>query len=166
MQTCYLFNTSLVPMKFNLKVLSDSDATRSFDGNFNNFDISNFKEFSIVPRSGTIAPQSEMKIMIEFVPHFIKKYETSLAVDIEDVGDEFYLLPISARSTVPTISLLTSTLDLGRCFIYHVYNRSLKISNETSLAARYFIMPSHSDSPFKFQSLQSEVKPNFQLLLS
>lgn len=144
-------------MKFSLRVLSDSEATRSFDGNFNSFDISNFKEFSIIPKSGMISPQSEMKIIVEFIPHFIKKYETSLAVDIEDVGDEFYLLPISARSTVPTISLLTSTLDIGRCFINHTYNRSIKLSNDTSLASRYFIMPSHSDNPFKFQSAQSEV---------
>ena len=145
-------------MKFSLRVLSDNEATRSFDGNFNNFDISNFKEFSIIPKSGVIAPQSEIKILIEFIPHFLKKYETSLAVDIEDVGDEFFLLPITARSTVPTISLLTSTIDIGRCFIYHTYNKSIKLSNETSLAARYFIMPSHSDSPFKFLSPQSEVR--------
>lgn len=144
-------------MTINLKVLSDSEATRSFDGNFNNFEISNFKEFSVTPKSGTIPPQSEMKISVEFIPHFLKKYETSLAVDIEDVGEEFFLLPISARSTVPTISLLTTAVDLGRCFIYHKYTRIIKLSNDTSLSARYYIMPSQTGNSFRFQSLHAEV---------
>jgi hydrocephalus-inducing protein len=121
----------------------------------------NFKEFSITPSTGIIPAQSEIKLMVEFVPHFIKKYETSLIVDIEDVGTDLFSLPISARSTVPKINLLTGSVDLGRCFVFHSYERFIKLSNETSLKARYYLVPSKSTDQFKFHSHQAEVWNHF-----
>lgn len=160
-QTCILTNTSLVPMKFNLHVLNDidlithqniSDDTTT-DTSENN---STFKEFSITPSTGTLQPQSDVKILVEFIPHYIKKYETSLVVDVDDVGKQLYLLPISARSVVPSITLLTSKVDMGRCFINHTYTKTVKLSNESSLPARYFILQRENQELFRFKSSQPE----------
>lgn len=171
-QLCYLTNTSLVPMNFSLRVASDSDEEmRVVDDekllksrkaiNNSNGDFS-FKEFSIVPSTGLIPPQSEIKLLIEFVPHFIKKYETHLIVDIDDVATDLYKLPITARSIVPAINVLTSTIDMGRCFIYHSYEKIVKLTNETTLKARYYLLPSKSHDPFNFTSNYSEgvIEPN------
>lgn len=165
--TCSLKNTSLVPMAFSLRVASDSEAreqTMVYDSfqSINSNDSYNFKEFSIKPSAGIILPQSDIKVVIEFVPHFIKKYETFLVVDIEDVGNELMMLPITARSTVPSITLLTTSVDMGRCFIYHTYEKFIKLSNETCLKARYYILPSKNSDPFKFTSNQAEgvIEPN------
>ena len=148
-------------MTFNLRVASDSEARDSSvnesDPSRTDADDYNFKEFSLTPSIGIIPPQSEVKVLVEFVPHFIKKYDTFLIVDIEDVGNELLSLPISARSTVPTISLLTNSVDMGRCFIYHAYEKTIKLSNETPLKARYYILPSKSQDPFNFTSNQAEV---------
>jgi hydrocephalus-inducing protein len=153
-QSCILYNTSLVPMAFNLRALSDCESTRTFE---NESSSSNFKEFSIVPSTGTIPPQSEVKINVEFIPRFIKKYETSLAVDVDEVGDEYYLLPVTARSNVPNIILLTPSIDMGRCFIQYAYSASIRLSNETTLPARYHILSSEIDDVFQFSSEQAEV---------
>lgn len=142
---CILKNTSLVPMTFNLRVASDSESNNH-----------NLKEFSIKPSTGNILPQSDIKILIEFVPSFIKKYETNLVVDIEDVANELMLLPITARSSVPNINLLTNNNDMGRCFIYYPYEKYIRLSNETPLKARYSILPSEPEDPFKFTSSQAE----------
>lgn len=150
---CLLANTSLVPMSFNLRVASDSEAREIVD----NQDDYNFKEFSLIPSTGVIPPQSEIKLLVEFVPHFIKKYETTLIVDVDNVGNDLFSLPISARSTVPQITLLTPNIDLGRCFIYHSYEKTIKLSNETPLKARYILLPSKSTDAIKFTSNQEEV---------
>ncbi len=161
-QTCYLMNTSLVPMSFNLRVESDSETAQSTlrEPNNENDDYLkdyNFKEFSVTPSSGLIHPQSDTKIVIDFVPHFIKKYETSLIVDIEDVGNNLFNLPILARSSVPSINVVSPVIDLGRCFIFYPYERTVKLSNETPLKARYQLLPSKDGDPYKFNSNQSEV---------
>lgn len=184
-QSCFLTNTSLVPMHFNLKVASDSQITfqdetisksseifvrssESFrspnDTGRKSTDLLpkyagsyNFKEFSITPSTGILPPQSEIKIYIDFVPHYLKKYETSLTVDIDNVGTDLYNLPITARSSVPTINLLTTGIDMGRCFINYSYEKHVKLSNESSLKARYILLTDKPESPFRFSSKQLEV---------
>lgn len=145
-------------MSFNLRVASDNELREAnHRSDEANRETLNIKEFSITPNSGIILPQSEAKILLEFVPHFIKKYETSLIVDIEDVGTDLLSLPISARSSVPSVSLLTSSVNMGRCFIFHSYEKQIKLSNESNLKARYFILPSKDRDLIKFTSAQAEV---------
>ncbi len=158
-------------MNFNLRVASD-DLNNSnqqeiiLDQNqqLSSSNSYNFKEFSILPSNGLIPPQSQIKLLIEFVPHFIKKYETFLIVDIDDVGSDIFNLPITARSIVPNISVVTQTIDMDRCFIYHSYEKIVKLSNDTSLKARYFIQPTNEDEidSFFFTSNQLEgvIEPN------
>ena len=145
-------------MSFNLRVASDNDESNDSTAS----GAHNFKEFSILPSSGLIPPQSQIKLLVEFVPHFIKKYDTFLIVDIDDVGNDIFNLPISARSVVPSIDVLTQQIVMDRCFIFHSYEKIVKLSNTTSLKARYFIQPSQNDDPFYFTSAQLEgvIEPN------
>lgn len=156
-------NTSLVPMGFNLRVASDCEAQTKEDSTLEDDSIYNFKEFSVLPSSGQIPAQSQVKLTIEFVPHFIKKYQTALLLDIDDIGlTELFSLPISARAIVPQISLATPMIDLGRCFIYHGYETIVRLANETTLKARYSLVPSSEEDAITFVSAQSEgvIEPN------
>lgn len=148
-------------MNFNLRVASDCEKHSSnLDEKYNADENSvyNFKEFSIIPSSGQIPAQSSIKLAIEFIPRFIKKYETALLLDIDDIGlSELFSLPITARSTVPQITITTSMIDLGRCFIYHGYESSIKLTNDSCLKARYQLIPSAEEDAIKFTSIQSEV---------
>jgi hydrocephalus-inducing protein len=184
-QTCVLRNTSLVPMSFYLRVASDdigpfgleansNDAmvvdedellsnkttARSLQANPSNIGF-HFKEFSIKPSNGVLQPQSEIKVHIDFVPHFIKNYDTSLIIDIEDVASDLFYLPITARSTVPSITLVTPFIEMGRCFIYHSYEKVIRVSNDTNLKAKYSVEvskpnPNNDSELFNFQSKQAE----------
>lgn len=55
------------------------------------------KEFEIIPSSGTIPPQSEIKVTVNFISNTIKKYEMNLVVDVDNVGEEIVSLPITAK---------------------------------------------------------------------
>lgn len=148
-------------MNFSLRVASDciskiSDINRDIEEDGS---LYNFKEFSVIPSSGLIPAQSRVKLLVEFIPHFIKKYETALVLDIEDIGlTDFFNLPITARSSVPHITVATPTIDLGRCFIHHSYECIVQLSNDTSLKARYELIPSDELDPIKFIGMnQSDV---------
>lgn len=55
------------------------------------------REFEIIPSSGTIPPQSEIKVTVKFISNTIKKYEMNMVVDVEGVGEEVVTLPITAK---------------------------------------------------------------------
>lgn len=165
-------------MSFNMRVASDDEARdltsmsygavvsdspkETGENSTRDLNDYNFKEFSITPSTGIIQPQSDIKVLVEFVPHFIKKYDTVLVVDVEDVGLELFNLPISARSTVPNVTILSPQIDLGRCFIYYPYESYIKLSNQTTLKARYTLLPSKVHDSIKFQSNLAEgiIEPN------
>jgi hydrocephalus-inducing protein len=55
------------------------------------------KEFQIRPAHGTIPPQSDTKIYVDFIPKAIQKYDTFLHVDVDGVGKNIFSLPITAK---------------------------------------------------------------------
>lgn len=55
------------------------------------------KEFEILPESGILQPQSEVRVTVNFISNTIKKYEMNLVVDVENVGEEILSLPILAK---------------------------------------------------------------------
>ena len=59
-----------------------------------------------------------------------------------------FSLPITAQSVVPTITLTTSLLDYGRCFVNYPYTKNLVLKNESNLPAIYESLP-----PLDLQSL-------------
>lgn len=102
-QICTLTNTALVPMTFNLRVPGDGSgesicSTSEYDSTLSeNGSILPPKEFEITPSSGTLAAQSEIKLKVDLCSNTVKKYDLSMVVDIEGVGDEIVSLPISAK---------------------------------------------------------------------
>lgn len=55
------------------------------------------REFEIIPSTGTILPQSEIKVTVKFISNTIKKYEMNMVVDVDSVGEEIVSLPITAK---------------------------------------------------------------------
>ena len=109
-QKCSLMNTSLVPMSFHLRVPGDGhspsicatadlemDAPQITSTPRHGLPGSSAKEFEILPSTGTIPPQSEMKVEVTLTSNQVRKYENVLVVDIDHVGEEILSLPITAR---------------------------------------------------------------------
>lgn len=109
-QTCSLMNTSLVPMSFHLRVPGDGHtpsicATSDLDPETprtastprHGLSGSLAKEFEILPSTGTIPPQSEMKVAVTLTSNQMRKYENVMVVDVDHVGEEILSLPITAR---------------------------------------------------------------------
>ncbi|KAK3085440.1 hypothetical protein FSP39_003318 [Pinctada imbricata] len=147
-QTCMLQNTSLVPMKFHIRVPGDgitdsmcstSDLETGREGGSPTppVGVGPPKEFEIVPSTGTLQPQSDMKIKVNFTSNTVKKYEMALVVDVENVGEEILQLPLTAKCIVPPVTVLSPILDYGRCFLRHPYEHNVKLHNDTDLPARY-----------------------------
>ncbi|CAF4810740.1 unnamed protein product [Rotaria sp. Silwood1] len=158
--TCHLYNTSLVPMPFKLHIDQDKNKKVnlvSFDDDEDeeDEDIINNNEFQIRPSRGIIPPQSDTKIYVDFIPKSIQKYDTFLQVDVDGVGNNIFSLPITAKSTVPRITLHNDILDLGRTFLNHPNERYIRLQNSTSLPMRYQFLYPHSGY-LHFQSNESE----------
>ncbi|XP_025115052.1 hydrocephalus-inducing protein-like isoform X4 [Pomacea canaliculata] len=152
-KTCTLMNTSLVPMSFHLRVPGDGTtpsicATSDMES-LGHTDqptprqgiLGSVKEFDILPSTGTIPPQSEMKVTITLTSNQIRKYENVLVVDVDHVGEEILSLPISAKCIVPTVTLLTPVMDFERCFLGYPYEHYIRLYNDSDLAAKYIIIP-------------------------
>ncbi|KAL5021171.1 hypothetical protein ScPMuIL_000326 [Solemya velum] len=164
-QTCLLMNTSLVPMTFHMRVPGDgvvesicgtSDLDSTSDTTTPRQSVANGppKEFEIIPASGTLGPQSELKVTVKFISNTIKKYENALVVDVANVGDEVLSLPIYAKCIVPTVIVLSPVLDYGRCFIRHPYEHIAKLHNDSELPAKYELLQQHlmDETPVLFRS--------------
>lgn len=152
-QTCTLMNTSLVPMSFHLRVPADGhlpaicattdlelDAPITLPTPRHGITAS-AREFDILPSTGTIPPQSEMKVTVTLTSNQTRKYEQVLVVDVDHVGEEILSLPITAKCIVPLVTVLTPMLDYGRCFMRFPYVRHIRLHNDTDLPAKYIILP-------------------------
>ncbi|XP_064641495.1 hydrocephalus-inducing protein-like isoform X2 [Lineus longissimus] len=157
-QFCTLHNSSLVPMTYTLRIPGDGDtpSVEATDDEAIDNSIHNPKEFEITPNTGTLPPQSNKKIQIDFVSNTLRKYDTALVVDVKGVGDEIVSLPIISRCVIPNITVLTPILDYGRCFLNHPYEQNAKLSNDSDLPAKYEVIPQVDDDliPIKFYSPQ------------
>ena len=71
----------------------------------------------------------------------MKSYSTALIVDVEEAGLEVFSIPITAKSIVPQVTLLTQLLDYGRCFLHHPYVLDVEIFNDSSLPVKYEMPP-------------------------
>ena len=71
----------------------------------------------------------------------MKTYSTALVVDVDEAGKDVFSLPISAKSVVSPITLLTPLLDFGRCFIQHPYVQNVELLNDSNLPVKYEMSP-------------------------
>lgn len=89
-QQLSLFNTSSVPMQFQLSCVDQVDG-------------GDMADFTMIPPLGEILPHSTMKIELIFSPSAIRSYACDLMVDVDGVGTDLLRLPISAQSLVPEV---------------------------------------------------------------
>jgi hydrocephalus-inducing protein len=99
-------------------------------------------EFKIEPARGAVAPKSESRIQLDFLPTmhrlFVLKpsfymflircsYDMYLAVDIEGVGEEMATIPIFGECVVPEVVVITPVIDFARCFLGYPYKKVVDV---------------------------------------
>uniref|UniRef100_A0A8C9M285 HYDIN axonemal central pair apparatus protein n=1 Tax=Panthera tigris altaica TaxID=74533 RepID=A0A8C9M285_PANTA len=157
---CSLNNTSLVPMTFKLRVPGDGDGQKSISRceqysdnkrplwNKDERPITKPKEFTITPSSGTIRPQGFAAIRVTLCSNTVQKYELALVVDVEGIGEEVLALLITARCIVPTLHMVNTEVDFGRCFLKYPYEKTVQLVNHDDLPGCYEVLPQvHEDMP-------------------
>ncbi|XP_044902281.1 hydrocephalus-inducing protein homolog isoform X9 [Felis catus] len=157
---CSLNNTSLVPMTFKLRVPGDGDGHKSISSceqysdnkipfwNKDERPVTKPKEFTITPSSGTIRPQGFAAIRVTLCSNTVQKYELALVVDVEGIGEEVLALLITARCIVPTLHMVNTEVDFGRCFLKYPYEKTVQLVNHNDLPGCYEVLPQvHEDMP-------------------
>uniref|UniRef100_A0A8C8TUT7 HYDIN, axonemal central pair apparatus protein n=1 Tax=Peromyscus maniculatus bairdii TaxID=230844 RepID=A0A8C8TUT7_PERMB len=151
---CSLNNTSLVPMTFKLRVRGDGEGQQSIPSYSQESDIKRRswinteisatkpKEFTITPSSGTIRAQGFAAIKVTLCSNTVQKYELALVVDVEGIGEEVLALLITAsRCVVPTLQLVTTEVNFGRCFLKYPYEKTIQLVNRDDLPGCYKVLP-------------------------
>ncbi len=94
-------------------------------------------------------------VQLHFTPSSVKAYNALLVVDIQEAGKNVFSLPITAKSIVPPIQLLTPLLDYGRCFLKHSYSGILELLNNSGFPVKYSMCPQVDKSLLIYSSAQS-----------
>uniref|UniRef100_UPI003AADF4DB hydrocephalus-inducing protein homolog n=1 Tax=Centroberyx gerrardi TaxID=166262 RepID=UPI003AADF4DB len=160
--TCTLFNTSLVPMTFALRVLGDglgspsvtsakqvSELSRSqWQGSAARDPQTRPVEFTLSPASGTVRAMSDATIEVTLCSNTVRRYRLALVVDVDGVGEEVMTLPINARCVVPEVVVETPLLHFQRCFLGHPYEQQARLANTGILPACYGVLDQeYEESP-------------------
>ncbi|KAM5296381.1 hydrocephalus-inducing protein homolog isoform 1-T2 [Glossophaga mutica] len=152
---CSLNNTSLVPMTFKLRIPGDGvSSCRDYSDNQgpswnkDKIPITKPKEFTITPSCGTIRSQGFAAIRVTLCSNTAQKYELALVVDVEGIGEEVLALLITARCIVPSLRLVNTEVDFGRCFLKYPYAKTIQLVNHDDLPGCYEVLPQvREDSP-------------------
>ncbi|XP_054435188.1 hydrocephalus-inducing protein homolog [Pteronotus mesoamericanus] len=156
---CSLNNTSLVPMTFKLRIPGDGVGHESVSNceqysdnkrpwNKDEIPITKPKEFTITPNCGTIRSQGFAAIKVTLCSNTVQKYELALVVDVEGIGEEVLALLITARCIVPTLRLVNTEVDFGRCFLKYPCEKTIQLVNHDDLPGCYEVLPQVcEDSP-------------------
>ncbi|KAM7413943.1 hypothetical protein PAMA_018980 [Pampus argenteus] len=159
---CALFNTSMVPMTFALRVLGDGlgsasvtsakQLSETFRNNWQGSAARDLHErpveFTVSPAAGSVRAMSDVTIKVTLCSNTVKRYRLALVVDVEGVGEEIMTLPINARCVVPEIVVDTPVLDFQRCFLDHPYVRQVQLTNNSDLPACYGVLDQeYEESP-------------------
>ncbi|XP_029378255.1 hydrocephalus-inducing protein homolog [Echeneis naucrates] len=151
---CTLFNTSLVPMTFALRILGDglgspsvTSAKQVSEVSRNNWQGSAARdlharpvEFTVSPAVGSVRAMSDVTIKVTLCSNTLRRYRLALVVDVEGVGEEIMTLPVNARCVVPDIVVETPVLDFQRCFLDYLYEQHVHLTNPSTLPACYGVL--------------------------
>ncbi|NXI17609.1 HYDIN protein, partial [Irena cyanogastra] len=148
-----LFNTSLIPMAFNLYIPGDGSGGPSVDSSavvlkprrqFWSKEARGLmrpREFTISPCSGTVRPLESQDITVTLCSNTIGDYELELLMDVDDVGKKVLALPLTARCNVPSLRVLNPLLTLEDCWLKLPYERKLILENDSDFPGCYFVLP-------------------------
>ena len=123
---------------------SDNIAQRNEveNNNFNGIDSRNIGEFDGYHFKGCIYPHSSINLQILFKSITVTKYRNySVSIDIENVGDKYLTLPISAHCVVPEIHIEEKEIDLKDCYLKYEYSGNVTIRNDNDLPVTYQFIP-------------------------
>ncbi|XP_071313817.1 hydrocephalus-inducing protein homolog isoform X2 [Trachinotus anak] len=151
---CTLFNTSLVPMTFALRVLGDGLGSPSVTSAKQVSEVSRNiwqgsaardlharpVEFTVSPAASSVRAMSDVTIKVTLCSNTVRTYRLALVVDVEGVGEEIMTLPINARCVVPEIVVETPVLDFQRCFLSYPYEQHVQLTNPSTLPACYGVL--------------------------
>lgn len=70
----------------------------------------------------------------------------NLKIDILNVGEGLYSIPVLAESSVPTVRVYPNELIFDRAYLRHQEERELRIINESDLPARFEVTPQSKES--------------------
>lgn len=57
------------------------------------------------------------------------------------MAENQHTIPIKAECAVPMITLESSVVDFGECFVRYPYKKTIKMFNESKLPAKFEIVP-------------------------
>ncbi|KAJ3596857.1 hypothetical protein NHX12_003257 [Muraenolepis orangiensis] len=156
--SCTLFNTSMVPLTYVLRVPGDgagppsgtsSQQVSQLAGvNWSREPGTQPTEFSLDMAAGTIRAMSDETIEVTLCSNTVRTYRLALVVDVQGVGQDVMALPINARCVVPEVVVQTQCLDFNQCFIGHPYTQHTRLFNSGQLPACYRLLDQErEDSP-------------------
>ena len=122
-RTLNLSNTSEIPMRFRLRVPNEVGEPHD--------------EFEVLPSQGILLPHGSVQVKLSFISTKVAKYNLSMLVDVEAVGDSLLTLPITAECIVPAIEASADALEYNDTFIGYTYEQSVTIINPSHLPAKY-----------------------------
>ena len=152
-----LSNTSEIPMTFHFKV--PVNAKEEEEGDITSTLPVN-SEFTVVPQTATLPPNFQQLIKVSIflyiwnvyhqscivfsqlslTPLSVTTYSTMLVMELQETGKNTFSLPISAKSVVPHITLLTPLLNYGRCFLDHPYILNTELCNSSNFPVKYKVL--------------------------
>ncbi|GAB1599203.1 hypothetical protein Ahia01_000197500, partial [Argonauta hians] len=146
-KTFKMHNTSLIPMNFRLHVPGDGivnsipSVKRSYYPKRTEPQTLPPREFKIMPCEGTLNALSFINITVQFVSNTVSYYDLALVVDVINVADRVFSMPIKARCMVPSLIVKNPVLNFNRCFLNYPYTQNVTLENLSSLPARYDLEP-------------------------
>ncbi|NWV44296.1 HYDIN protein, partial [Grantiella picta] len=150
---CCLFNTSLAPLAFNLRIPQDGSGELSISSSAQMFQttcqpwrngakgLMKPKEFQINPCRGTICSLASQDIEVTLCSNTVGEYKGELVVDVDGVGERVSALSLTARCIVPPLRVLNSTVTFGRCCVKVPYEKKLTLVNDSDFPGCYILVP-------------------------
>lgn len=100
----------------------------------------------------TSSPSSPLSCQVLFTPQQVKTYSTMIIMRLEEMGKDVFSLPITAKSVVPHITLLTPLLNYGRCFLDHPCTREAELLNDSDLPVKYTVPNDTGDARLAYST--------------
>lgn len=95
-------------------------------------------EFDIQPSSTVLQPGEKRDIVMTFIPTALKVYDCTLYVDVLSVGTKLLSVPITAECKKGELTVDTTDLLFGECFINFPYEREIILHNPVSAYASFY----------------------------
>lgn len=97
------------------------------------------EEYRFEPQNVLLKSSEEREIKVCLTPKSVAYYENYISVNVADVAEGLYYLPVSALSVVADLFVVTPEINIGKAYINHTYEAQVVIRNQSQFAAHYRI---------------------------